>query len=202
MTQASQNFSVKSTLSAIIAKHMLCCKITLIAAFLASLSGCSSMQRKQPQFKWGQTEGIVHKNELERLGQEPFDRNSFPKADITTAAYKDNFMNSRCYLTYWFDMDSLQIVSYSCSNPDWDEAELKRFVRQKLDSLYGEPISVSLGNKTYDYYKAKDAHIYFRMTRIHQTTELWRTFQANIFYSHFPHDTYKTTEGVLSTYGR
>jgi hypothetical protein len=181
---------------------MLYCKITLIATFLVSLSGCASSQRKQPQFKWGQTHDTVQKNELQRLGQEPFARNNFPKTDIATAVYKDNFMNSGCYLTYWFDMDSLQIVSYSCSNPDWDEAELKRFVRQKLASLYGEPKPVSFGDKAFDYYKAKDAHIYFRMTRIHQTAELWRTFQANIFYSHFPHDTYKTLEGVLSTYGR
>ena len=181
---------------------MLYSKLILITAFLVSLYGCASGQRKQPQFKWGQDLNTVHKNELQRLSQEPFARNSFPKADITTMVYHDNFMNSRCYLTYWFDLDSLQTVSYSCSNPDWDEAELKRFVRQKLDSLYGEPISVVLGDKSYDYYRASDAHIYFRMTRIPQNKELWRTFQANIFYSHFRHDAYKNLEGVLSTYGR
>jgi len=198
----SKNVKVKPALSAIIANNMLFSKLILITAFLVSLYGCASSQRKQPQFKWGQDLNTVHKNEQQRLSQEPFARNSSPKADITTMVYYDNFMNSRCYLTYWFDLDSLQTVSYSCSNPDWDEAELKRFVRQKLDSLYGEPISVVLGDKSYDYYKASDAHIYFRMTRIHQNKELWRTFQANIFYSHFRHDTYKNLEGVLSTYGR
>jgi hypothetical protein len=193
---------VNSTLSAIIAKLMLYCKIILIAAFLVALASCTSGQRKRAQFKWGQTFATVAKNEKDRLGQQPFARNNFPNTDLTSAAYHDNFMNSRCYLTYWFDMDSLQMVSYSCSNPDWDEAELKRFVGQKLDSLYGPPISILIGNKSHDYYRAKDANIYFRMTRIHQTTEVWRTFQANIFFSHFPHDSYKILEGVLSTYGR
>lgn len=110
-------------------------------------------------------------------------------------------MNSQCYLTYWFDLDSLQIVSYSCSNPDWDEEELKRFTRQKLEQLYGESQPVSQGRKAYDYYRAKDAHIYFRMTRIPQDREVWRTFQANVFYSHFSYDNYDVLASILTGYG-
>lgn len=177
-------------------------RFSLILVLLLSLTVCASRQQKQSQFKWGQTLKIVKENEQERLGQQPFSLNSFSKTDVTSAVYEDKHMSSRCYLTYWFDLDSLQIVSYSCSNPDWDEAELKRYVTQKLTALYGQPQWVKLGEKSYEYYRAKDAYIYFRMTRIPQDREFWRTFQANIFYSHFSHEDYNVLSGLLATFGR
>jgi hypothetical protein len=172
-----------------------------LTSILILCAQCNAGQKKSLQAHWGQNAATVKMNELSRLEKPPLAEHRYPHADITTLVYDDRFMHAHCRLAYWFDMDSLQIISYSCSNPDWDETELRDTVAHKLSSLYGEPVKITSGEAYYDYYQAKDAHIYFRMIRIPQDREMWRTFQANIVYSHYPHESYKTLRTVLAYFG-
>ncbi|WP_041948643.1 hypothetical protein [Turneriella parva] len=176
--------------------------LILNTVIFVSLTACASNQRKQPQFEWGQSLSTVKENEAVRLETEPKGQATYYKDRIKTLTYEDKLLNARCALTYWFENDHLIVVSYSCSNPDWDEEELKGHVRNKLTSLHGEPATIPQGDKWYDYYVAQNAHIYFRIVRIPSDRLAFRTFQANIFYSQHSHEKSKFLKALLPTFGR
>jgi hypothetical protein len=175
------------------------CALAGLALFSVS---CTLNRAKSAQYKWGQSAKTVETNEYQRLDAAPIERQSFPKSDISTLVYADRMLKASCFLTYWFDMDSLQAVSYSCSNPDWSEEELKSAVGRQLASVYGEPVPVVKGKKRYDYYPDKNNHTYFRLVRIAQDKEFWRTFQANVVISHYSHTDYPLLAELLLKLGR
>lgn len=143
----------------------------------------------------------IQAQERQRLDSEPLHRRRIPNSDISTLIYKDTLLKASCLLTYWFDMDSLQVVTYSCSNPDWSEEELKKVVSRKLSSVYGNAIAMMSGNRKYEYFPAENSHTYFRLVRIAQDRESWRTFQANIFISHYAHLDYPLLADLLLKFG-
>ncbi len=173
---------------------------SLVVVSLLSMS-CALNRAKSAQYQWGQSAKTVEANEYQRLDSPPLERQSFPNSDISMLVYTDRMLKASCYLTYWFDMDSLQAVSYSCSNPDWSEDDLKKAVGRQLSSVYGEPIPVVKGKKRYDYYPDKNNHTYFRFVRIAQDKEFWRTFQANVLISHFSHVDYPLLAELLLKLG-
>lgn len=171
---------------------------TLISIFFLA---CSTGQKKSPNFTWGQNIETIKISEADRLRQSPLEERAHNPL-ISSVTYEDRFLNAQCHLSYWFEKNRLELVSYSCSNPDWDEEELKGNVRQKMASLHGEPEQVATGEKWYDHYRAQDAHIYFRLVRIPSDSLAFRTFQANIFYAQKSHKDSKLLQNILSTFGR
>jgi len=167
---------------------------------LVATLGCDSLTKPQAEFRWGESLKEVQQRENRRLKTQPKGIYTQPNG-LKILTYYDRFMGAQCVTGYWFDMDSLQFVSYSCSNPDWDEKELQNQVSNKLRELYGESQQVQIGAKQYQRYLAPRGMVYFSMIRIAQNREFWRTFQANIFLAHFPHEDYAPLAATLSSFG-
>ncbi|MFO1471356.1 MAG: hypothetical protein U1F27_09985 [Turneriella sp.] len=174
-------------------------RISAVLLICVAALGCASASQKA-QFRWGENLSQIQRRETNRLGTEP--TGVFTSAaDLRTLVFKDRFLGAQCLVAYWFDVDSLQFVSYSCSNPDWDENELQSRVNSRLSELYGEPQQLSIGARKYRRFIAPEGRVYFSMVRIPQNRELWRTFQANIFFAHYPHEDYPQLRAVLSSFG-
>lgn len=168
--------------------------------FFSGAAGCASLGKANAGFRWGERLEEIQQRESRRLESPPLEVYTRPNG-VKLITYKDRFMGAQCITGYWFDADSLQFVSYSCSNPDWDEKELQNRVTNKLRELYGESEPVHIGAKQYQRYLAPEGRVYFSMVRIAQNREFWRTFQANIFFTHFQHEDYPELRTVLSSFG-
>jgi hypothetical protein len=133
---------------------------------------------------WGDNPDTVVYLEQIRIGKEPLKRYKKDNGKYKIIVYDDKFLNTRCKLSYHFENDKLSFIKYSASDPDWDEEGLNKKVRQNFNNLYGNSSEIKIGNKVYYHWLASDAYIYYYFKRIPQDRISWRTFIANIIYSH------------------
>jgi len=157
----------------------------LICLIVFSLLACATPRKKSKQRpKWGDNAARIQQLEFQRLEQKPALTNG--NDGRSELAYRDELMNAQCKLVYQLERDKLSRFYYACSNPDWDEEEVKNRVRQSLERLYRAPLVKIFDGNQYDAYKSGDGWIYFRLERIHQTQETWRTFVAYVIHAPRP----------------
>lgn len=154
--------------------------ITALSFFECTTPGKKSAQRP----KWGDNAAKIQQLEFQRLEQEPESTND--NDGRSELVYRDELMNAQCKLVYQLEKNKLSRFYYACSNPDWDEEEVRNRVRQSLERLYGAPLVKIFDRNQYDAYKSGDGWIYFRLERIHQTQETWRTFVAFVIHTPRP----------------
>ena len=156
----------------------------VFCVMMIGLLACTTVRKKSAQRpKWGDNAARIQHLEFQRLEQRPESIND--NDSMSELVYRDELMNAQCKLVYQLAKDKLRRFYYACSNPDWDEDEVKNRVRQSLERLYGPPLVKIFDGHRYDACKTSDGWIYFRLERIHQAQDTWRTFVA--FIIHTPH---------------